>query len=119
MTKRILLIDDEKEILPLYQQELAKEGYDIVTASDEPEALDHLKSEGADVVIVDPDIQRGAGIEYLQDIVGVGRNTRIIINTTNSMYKWDFNTWAADAFVDKSRDLSQLKRAIQGCLKQN
>ena len=41
----------------------------------------------------------------------------IILNTAYSSYQDNFMSWAADAYVVKSSDLTELKRAIKDVLK--
>jgi hypothetical protein len=46
----------------------------------------------------------------------MNRNVKVGINTADPSYKMDFNSWAADAFLVKSSDLSELKNTIEGVL---
>ena len=50
---RILVVDDEPNIVTLISRYAQREGYDIVTASDGREAIDKCKKEDFDVIIMD------------------------------------------------------------------
>jgi two-component system alkaline phosphatase synthesis response regulator PhoP len=52
MKKRILVVDDEKNIRDLLKFNLEKEGYDIVQAKDGKEALEKVK-DNIDLVVLD------------------------------------------------------------------
>lgn len=50
---KILIVDDEPNIVTLISRYAQREGYDIVTASDGREAIDKCRSENFDVIIMD------------------------------------------------------------------
>lgn len=49
----ILIVDDEKEIVKLLEIYLTNEGYRLLTASNGLEALDHLRVDTVDLIILD------------------------------------------------------------------
>jgi len=55
-------------------------------------------------------------LEALGKIIGKERNIPVIIHSAYSSYKDDFISWAADDFVLKSSDLTELKRKIRALL---
>lgn len=63
MKKRILIADDDREIRRLVEIYLKNEGYDTAMASDGLEALDILKREPVDLMILDVMMPRMDGIE--------------------------------------------------------
>ena len=52
MKKRVLVVDDERDIVDLIKYNLAKEGYDVAVAFDGAQALEKVK-QGSDLVILD------------------------------------------------------------------
>lgn len=119
MNQKILVVDGKKEYRNKYQNELKQVGYDVITASCGKTALDKLKQEAIDLIVLDlvlPDCQ---GFEYLEKFVTTNRNVKVVINTEDASYKRDFHSWAADAFLTKSSDLSELKQTINTVLKAN
>jgi len=40
-------------------------------------------------------------------------NVKVILNTAYSVYKESFMSWAADAYIVKSSDLSELKEKVK------
>ncbi len=114
--KKILLIDNEEHILMLYHQELLEEGYEVHTAQNAREGIDKIKREFFDLVVMDIRMPAMDGLEALGRILGLKKDIPIILNTAYPSYKDDFMSWAADAYVVKSSDLTQLKTTIREVL---
>jgi DNA-binding response OmpR family regulator len=53
------------------------------------------------------------GIEALGRILSKDNKLPIILNTAYSSYKDNFMSWAADAYIVKSADLTELKSQIK------
>jgi len=53
MAKRILIVDDELDVLELVAFRLEKAGYGIITAVDGQEGLDSIRAERPDLVLLD------------------------------------------------------------------
>ena len=52
------------------------------------------------------------GVETLGKMLDIDNKLPVILNTAYSSYKDDFMTWAAEAYVVKSADLSELKERV-------
>ncbi|MFC0525469.1 response regulator [Pontibacillus salicampi] len=66
--KRILLADDEEVLRMLIVDTLEEEGYEIVEAEDGYEALEWLRKDTFDLVILDNMMPGKTGIEVARDI---------------------------------------------------
>lgn len=53
MKKRILAVDDEREVLSLLKKRLESVGYEVLTATNGRQALDIATSEKPDLIILD------------------------------------------------------------------
>ena len=53
MAKKILLIDDEPNVLKVLKSRLESENYSVITASDGKEGLEKAKAEKPDLIILD------------------------------------------------------------------
>jgi len=69
-----------------------------------------------DLIVLDIVMPVMDGMETLGRIVGKERKIPIILNTSYPGYRDDFMSWAADAYVTKSSDLTQLKDTIKKLL---
>ena len=68
MTARILLVDDETPILDLVRGYLEREGYAVSTVEDGPAAVEHVRTERPDVVVLDVMLPGLDGFEVLRQI---------------------------------------------------
>ena len=105
----LLIVDDEKNLLRLYQREFLEDGYDVLTASSGTEALEKLYLQAVDLVILDIRMPGLDGLETLKQVMESPSNPPIILNSAYSYFKEDFLSWAAKAYIVKSSDLSELK----------
>ena len=114
--KKILVAEDEEGLRLLYKEELESEGYEVLTAQNGKEAIQQLEEGKPDLVILDIVMPVMDGMEALGRILGKERKIPIILNTSYSGYQQDFMSWAADAYVTKSVDLTELKEKIKKLL---
>jgi len=115
--KKILLVEDEKPLCLLYEEELSAEGYEVTSVHDADSALDALKNKTFDLIITDIRMPGKNGVELIAQIMGLRKDIPIIINTAYQSYKEDFMTWAADAYVVKSSSLTELKAKVRELVK--
>ena len=114
--KTILVVDDDKYHLLLYEQELSLEGYNIITAKDGCEAVKKVKEHSPDLIVMDIIMPKMDGIELMGRILSGHKKIPIIINTAYTSYMDNFMSWAADAYIIKSSDLNELKNKIKELL---
>jgi DNA-binding response OmpR family regulator len=116
MSKTVLCVDDEANLLKLYEQELAAEGYEVVLASNGQEALQSLDKNDPDILVLDICLTDCDGLNLLDEIRRTRRDLPIILNSAYSSYKHDFQSWLADDYIVKSSDLRSLKLKIRELL---
>jgi CheY-like chemotaxis protein len=114
--KRILVVDDEEAIRLLYKEELSEAGYAVELAADGAEALRLVQQSRPDLMTIDIRMPGMDGIELLARVREIYRDLPIIICTAYGDFRNDFGTWASDAFLTKSADLSELKEKIRELL---
>lgn len=109
---KILIVDDDQNILRLYKEELEEDGYTVVTASNGEEAMEQFEKESPDLVTLDillPDID---GIKLLRQMKEKKPRLPVIMSTAYD-YRDDFAVWASEAYIVKSADLTELKSTIK------
>lgn len=85
-TKRILVVDDEKDVLLVLEKSLVAEGYSVVTAGNGKDAIISAKSERPDLIILDvalPDMLGGEVAAKLKKDLG---NKKIPIIFLSAMF---------------------------------
>ena len=66
IVKKILIADDEPDILEILKYNLVGQGYEVITAKDGDEALDKAKRTLPDLIILDVMMPRKTGVEVCQ-----------------------------------------------------
>lgn len=111
--RTILVVDDEANIRGLFREELEEAGYRVLTAASWDEAETLLAGERPDLVTLDIRMGSGPdGIESLRRIKERHPGLPVVLVTAYGEYRSDFGTWAADGYVVKSADLTELKARI-------
>ena len=68
MKTKILVVDDEKPIADILEFNLDKEGYDVFVAYDGNEAIDLVRTEEPDLVLLDIMLPEKDGMEVCREI---------------------------------------------------
>jgi len=110
--KTVLIVDDEKYLRLLYEQELRDEGYRVLIAENGEQALEKIHHEQIDLAILDIKMEGMTGIETLKEIMDINKDIKVILNSAYSSFKADFSTWSADAYLIKSSNLKELKEKV-------
>jgi DNA-binding response OmpR family regulator len=110
---KILIVDDEEGIRMLYSMELQDEGYEIITLPDGNGLLEVLEKQRPDCVIMDIKMKEFSGLDLLQQIRKRYYDLPVILNSAYSSFKVDLKSVAADYYVVKSSDLTELKEKLR------
>jgi DNA-binding response OmpR family regulator len=113
---KILIVDDEVNVRKLYSEELENEGYGTLSAATVDEAIKLVETENPDLIVLDIKLGEESGIDCLLKIVEYRKDLPVIINSAYSVYRDNFQTWAADAYIVKSMNLDPLKTKIKELL---
>lgn len=66
MSKRILVVDDEKDVLEIIKDRLESYGYEVETLTDGLQCIEFLKKASADLILLDIEMPEMNGIEVLE-----------------------------------------------------
>ena len=113
---KILIVDDEPHLRLLYETELRRAGYETMTASNAKQGLEFVETMKPDLVILDIRMAGMDGIEALPRILERDNRIPVILNTAFSSYRDNYLTWAADAYITKSSDVTELLETVAGLL---
>ncbi len=68
MAKKILIVDDEPNIIKVVESRLKANGYDVITASDGAQGIEKARAEKPDLILLDISMPRMNGQEALQKL---------------------------------------------------
>ncbi len=109
---RIFVIEDEPSLRMLYRAELEGMGHKVTCWSNGREALRELPKQSPDLIVLDIMMPEGDGMEFLTRLLDARISIPVIINSAYSHYKNEFMSWAAEAYIVKSSDLTELKSQV-------
>jgi two-component system response regulator (stage 0 sporulation protein F) len=109
---KLLIVDDEEHIRYLYSEELTEAGYEVITADSGYNLLERIEDEKPDLVVLDIKMVDYNGLDLLQDIRNRFYDLPVVLCTAYDTFKEDMKSIAADFYVIKSFDLTELKNKI-------
>lgn len=105
MPKKILAVDDERHIVRLVEVNLQRAGYEVVTAFDGKEALEKVKSESPDLIVLDVMMPYMDGFEVLKNLKADSetRDIPVIMLTAKAQDADVFRGWQSgvDCYLTK------------------
>jgi DNA-binding response OmpR family regulator len=116
---RILVVDDEQDILELMKKSLSAEGYEVMTAQRGGEALQKIKTEMPDLVVLDAMLPEVHGFDICQNVKSSDIYRDIPILMISAMYTgWRFEedikkVYGADDYMTKPFRLAEVVRRIK------
>jgi len=116
--KKILVVDDEKNIRILFRDELEEAGYEVDLAESGREALEKIETSAPDLLVLDIRMADMTGIEVLQALREEHKDVPVVMCTAVRGLKDDFSIWDAEAFayLTKPVDLDDLKEKVRQAL---
>ena len=120
MPKKILAVDDERHIVRLVEVNLQRAGYEVVTAYDGKEALEKVKSENPDLVVLDVMMPYMDGFEVLQNLKKnpATRDIPVIMLTAKAQDADVFRGWQSgvDCYLTKPFNPRELTAFVKRIL---
>jgi two-component system response regulator (stage 0 sporulation protein F) len=117
--KRIVLVDDDANLLKVYKFVLTREGYEVVSCEKAAKALEYI-SDGkpVDLFILDVELPDMSGLELMEKIREIKQYEQIpiIISSAYEQYKNDFSSWLASDYVVKQSDITGLEAKVKSLL---
>ena len=115
---KILIVDDEPHLRLLYRKDLEDEGYEVFEAASAEEGIAAFEKHHPDLVVMDIRMPGMNGLEAMARVLDKDRRIPIVLNTAYDSYRDDFTSWAADAYVTKGPDTSELRATIRRLLEE-
>ena len=118
--KKILVVDDEKPISDIIKFNMAKEGYEVLTAFDGKEALEMFEAEQPDILILDLMLPEVDGLEVARTIRKTSNVPIIVLSAKDSEFDKVIGLEiGADDYVTKPFSPLILVKRIENILRRN
>lgn len=119
--KKLLIVDDEEEIRAFLREYFEGRGYEIETASNGTEALEHFRIFKPDCTLLDVKMNRSEdGISVLQKVKALDKKAKVIMVTAledqATIQKALQN--GADEYITKPLSLEYLENTVMDKLSQ-
>jgi len=121
--RKILVADDEPSIREILSIQLARMGFEVVTAEDGVEALAAYEAEKPDLVLMDVMMPRLNGLNACQQIRALekksGRRVPVLFLTARDSThdKTSAALSGGDEFISKPVSLQELRERVEAALK--
>ena len=120
MAKRILIVDDEVQLVEMVKMRLESAGYEVISAYDGQEGLDKAKKDKPDLIILDLMLPKMDGYKVCGLLKNDARYSRIpIIMFTARAQEEDVTlgkSLGAEEYVTKPFDPKTLMEKIKGLI---
>jgi CheY-like chemotaxis protein len=116
--KTVLIADDDENIRAILEEVLKREGYRTVFAVNGQEAVEKVREESPDLLILDIRMPGMHGIEALEAVRRENKTLPIIMCSGLEKLKEDFAVVSSDisAFLTKPVDIEELKVKVKEIL---
>jgi DNA-binding response OmpR family regulator len=115
--KKILLVDDERDITIAFRVSLESNGFIVDTFNDPEEALSNLKAELYDLLLIDTKMPKMNGFELYQEIAKVDNRAKVCFITAFEVYYKSlrelFPSTNVDCFIKKPITTDELVQRIR------
>ncbi|MDN4495239.1 response regulator transcription factor [Ureibacillus aquaedulcis] len=119
MKRKILIVEDEKQIARILTVELYYEGYETVSAYDGPTGLELALEDEWDLILLDVMLPKLDGIEVLQHFRKVNQHTPVIMLTARNTTKDKVSglDQGANDYITKPFDIDEVFARIRAVLR--
>jgi two-component system KDP operon response regulator KdpE len=116
--QRILVVDDEQQILRVLSLSLASEGYEIQVAPDGEEALAILSEWTPDLVITDLVMPKMGGLELCQHLRTISSIPIIVLSASSEEHiKVEALDMGADDYITKPFSMDELRARVRAAMR--
>lgn len=115
MTEKVLLVDDEKDFLEIMTERMQSRGMEVSTCTSAEEALEMIKSETFDAIILDFMMPGMDGFQALKEIKSRRPKLQIILLTGHATVQKSVEAMKMGAtdFLEKPADIEELEKKIK------
>jgi len=114
---KILVVDDDLDILEVLKFLLRKNGYEVILLSEAQQAIETVKEANPDIILLDINLSGYDGREvckYLKKVLNL--SIPIVLFSANSTYRNSFKECGANDFIEKPFEVKRLLSVLHSYL---
>jgi DNA-binding NtrC family response regulator len=117
--KKILIVDDDKDMRDILSSLISSEGYEAITAGDGRKALKEISAHSPDLVLLDIRLPEMDGMKVLEEIKKIDKNLPVIMLTAYEDVKGAVQAMKSGAFdyitkpFDNEGIVLNIRKALQ------
>jgi len=119
--KKILIVDDEPNIVMSLEYVFKKEEFEVFIARDAAEAIEIVEKHGIDIIILDimmPNIDGFQSLKYLKADPGLSKIKIIVLSAKNKVSDIELELqFGADKYVSKPFSTKKIVNEVKELLK--
>ena len=118
---KILVLDDDANILRAFQDFLKSEGCAMVGASNSTDALERMVNIKFDLLITDLRLNLESGVTFLLNAKRLQPGIPVIVITgyPDTITESELKSYGVNHFLLKPLELKELKKAVRDCLQRD
>jgi DNA-binding NtrC family response regulator len=113
---RLLVADDEHELLGIYYRALTDSGFEVLLASSGKEAVTRFIESWPEVIILDYRMPKGNGLEAAAEILSMKPSAKIIMLTADGAVLEEAEKIGVELFLEKPISLLTLTNSVRTLL---
>ncbi len=115
---RIMVLDDVPDAGIMIKRILERRGHQVAVFTDEEEALQHARSQGVDVAILDIRLKKMSGVDVLEELKKISPQIQVIMLTGYPTLETarQSKEWGAYDYCIKPIDKDELEEKVAGAL---
>lgn len=119
MRYRVLIVDDERDVLNVIKEMLTNLGYEASGETSGIKAIELIKKGNFDLVIADLIMPGKSGLEILKEVKNINRKTPVIITAGVDLDEAniDLFEYGLNEFIKKPFTFEDIKAKLQKCFK--
>ncbi len=116
---KLLVVDDEPEILAMIMNHFSLRGFDVFTAPDGGEGLEAVERERPDVVLLDLKMRRVDGDRFLEELKKKRIGTKVLVITgyQDERLRERVEKLGVDGFLEKPASILEIQRRVKDLAK--
>jgi len=115
-TKKILVIDDEKDLVEMIKDFLLVRGYEVMTAANGEEGLEQIAKAAPDLIVLDMNMPKMGGIAFYQriyDAIDDRPKYPVLVLTARANLEQLFRDLNVDGFMTKPFEIDNLMTEVE------